>query len=185
MYFTSEVSSPQALLNKTTATFLEGFFHATFLFCAPAAGGCAMALPTEQISSHPPALCSPVFLFFFFSSPELKLDYSRSVSSSSLRRNSVEIHTWKYDGGFPLPRASPIKAHFQSLLAVWRCVAEERGSYITFLFPFLTAAVVCQAAKLYFSLSRWFQRLSLGVALCSRGRVMQILERKEEQWSSG
>lgn len=44
------------------------------------------------------------------------------------------------------------------------------GSYITFLFPLPTAAVAFQATKLSFSLSRWFQRLRVGVALCSRGR---------------
>lgn len=46
-------------------------------------------------------------------------------------------------------------------------------------------AAVGQAAKLAFSLQRGFQRLGLSVALCSRGRVMQALGRKEEQHSSG
>lgn len=50
---------------------------------------------------------------------------------------------------------------------------------------FPAAAAVGQAAKLAFSLQRGFQRLSLSVALCSRGRVMQALGRKEEQHSSG
>lgn len=50
---------------------------------------------------------------------------------------------------------------------------------------FPAAAAVGQAAKLAFSLQRGFQRLGLSVALCSRGRVMQALGRKEEQHSSG
>lgn len=120
-----------------------------------------------------------LFLFFF-----PKLSYSRSVLSSSLRRTSVEFHPWKYDR-FPLPEASRIEAQFQSLLMVRRYVAEERGGYIIFLVPLPTAAVAFQATKLSFSLSRWFQRLSLGVALCSRACAMQILEWEEEQRSLG
>lgn len=80
----------------------------------------------------------------------MKLSYFRSVPSSSLRRTSMEFHTCKYDGGFPLRRASRTKAQFQSLLTVRRCVVEEKGSYITFLFPFPTAAVAFQASQAFF-----------------------------------
>lgn len=86
--------------------------------------------------------------------------------------------------GFPYPGHPRSKLSLDLTDSEEVC-PEERGSYMAFLFPFLTAAVAFQATELSFLLSRRFHRLSLGVALCSRGHVMRILERKEEQQSPG
>lgn len=86
----------------------------------------------------------------------MKLSYSRSVPSSSLRR---------YLCGFTLERILedfPYLGHFlqQNSSSVTR--SEEVCAYITCLFPFPAAAVVFQATKLSFP---QFQRLGLGCCL--------------------
>lgn len=195
MRFISEVSSHLTLLNKTTTAFLEGFFRAVFVFCAPAAGGCAMTLPTKRLSLHPPDLCSLLLtqfcstrfknLFFFFFPPRWSsaiLDLSHPPLS--------EGPPWSFTlasmmEGFPYAEHLVLK---RSSSPYWRWGGvwlRKRGATSPFCFLSLLLLWPSRPAKLSFSLSRWFQRLSLGVALCSRGRVIQMLERREERQSSG
>ena len=153
MHFTSRMSSYQALLNKTT--FLEGFFHAAFLFCAPAADGCAMTLPTERLSLHPPApccllltqFCSTWFknLLFFPRWSSAALGLSRPpLSEGPLWSSTLESMM----EGFPCPGHLTLKHSF-SYCWRWGGV-RQRKEGDTSPFSFLSLLLLLLSKQLSF-----------------------------------
>lgn len=107
-------------VDKNNCSFPLRSFPCSLLFFAAVAGGCVGYPSTNWLSLHPPALCSLLLarfysactkmtlFFFFFFFARWQLCFSRSVPASSPRTTSVELHTSKHDGGFPLHRASHI-----------------------------------------------------------------------------